>query len=476
MKRVLVANRGEIALRIIRTLREMGIESVALFSDADAKSTHVRLADYAYHLPGVTSQETYLQIPKVIRAIQDSGADGVHPGYGFLSENAHFAEAIACETRAKFIGPSPKAIELMGDKVQARNLVQAAGVPVVPGVTHGLDSVEDLRGFIQAVGYPVILKAACGGGGRGMRVLRSDGDVAPAYEACRREALAYFGDDKIFCERYIDKPRHIEVQVLFDEHGHGVHLFERDCSIQRRHQKLFEEAPSAFLNHEQRMRLGELAVKVASAVNYAGAGTIEFICESPEKVYFMEMNTRIQVEHPVTEMITGVDLIREQIRVASGEPLGFGQKDISLKGWAMEARINAEDPKNDFAPGPGVVSRLRLPSGPFCRVDSHLYQGYEIPQYYDSMVAKLIVWAPDRNVARSRMLRALSEMELAGVPSTIGFHEALLGHPNFQNSTFDTGFLARESEYFQKTLQGVDHLTPELAMVGGLRATHGRRG
>ncbi len=447
--RVLIANRGEIALRIIRTLREMGIESVAVYSDADQLSQHRFQADFAVNLPGTKSSDTYLNIPALIKAIKASGANAVHPGYGFLSENTQFARAVL-DAGVKFIGPSPEAMDRLGNKIHARNLMISHGVPVVPGAKEPLKGTHDLQALARDIGYPLILKAAGGGGGRGMRVVRQDSELADALKACQREAIAYFGSEDVFCERYIERPRHIEFQVLFDEHGNGVHLFERDCTIQRRHQKLFEEAPSSYLSAENRERIGGNAIKAAKAAGYANAGTIEFICESPEKAYFMEMNTRIQVEHPVTEMITGIDLIAMQIRVARGEVLPMSQKDVTIRGWAMEARINAEDPTRDFAPAPGALGQVALPGGPFVRCDTHLYPGYTIPDCYDSMVAKLIVWAEDRPRALARLARSLTEIRIDGVPTTAPFHEALMRHPEFKEGHFTTRFIEENTAYWQK--------------------------
>ncbi len=452
IKRVLIANRGEIAVRIIRTLRELGIESVAVYSDADERSAHRLQADFAVRLPGITSADTYLNIPALTDAIRRSKADAVHPGYGFLSENSHFVREVQ-KTGALFIGPPPDAMDVMGDKISARNLMLAKGVPVVPGSTAALTDTADLRRLAKEIGYPLILKAAGGGGGRGMRVVRQDSELDPAFAACTREAQAYFGNPAVFAERYIEHPRHIEFQVMFDQHGHGVHLFERDCSVQRRHQKLLEEAPSCYLSAAQRADIGAKAVAAAQAAGYVGAGTIEFICESPERAYFMEMNTRIQVEHPVTEMITGVDLIAMQVRVAEGEPLPFTQDQLHVNGWSFEARINAEDPGRDFAPAPGVVEALALPGGPFVRVDTHLYAGYKIPDTYDSMVAKVIVWGQTRAEAMRRLARALGELRLDGVPTTARFHEALLRHPDFIAGHFTTRFIEEHATYWQEQLQ-----------------------
>ena len=453
IKRVLIANRGEIAVRIIRALRDLDIESVAVYSEADADSLHVRLADYAFALKGVTSADSYLNIDQLKTAILASKADAIHPGYGFLSESNLFREMVASLKGVRFIGPSLEAMQQMGDKVEARRLMMQNQVPMVPGLDRPLKSAEDLLSVSQDLGFPLILKAAAGGGGRGMRIVRSESELAPAFEACTREAQSYFGNPAVFCERYIEKPRHIEFQVLFDEHGNGVHLFERDCSVQRRHQKLFEEAPSAYLNEEQRARLGEIAVRAGKACKYSGAGTVEFICESPDKAYFMEMNTRIQVEHPVTEQITDMDLIAMMVRVADGQKLPVEQKDIHLQGWSLEARINAEDPEKGFLPAPGKIKRLRIPLGPGVRVDTHLYEGYEIPSFYDSMVAKLIVHGSDRADAMAKMRRALAEFEVSGVPTTIKFHEALLKNDVFLSGDFTTRFLEEQEDFFKKAYQ-----------------------
>lgn len=453
IKRVLIANRGEIALRITHTLRELGIESVAVYSPFDAESLHVAAADHAYPLSGKTNDETYLSIPQLIEAVRATGADAVHPGYGFLSENTQFCERIESETGARFIGPTAKAIALMGDKVAARNLMQNSEVPMVPG-TPSAGSAREIHEFAADVGFPLILKAAGGGGGRGMRIVRDKSEIDTSFEACQREAKAYFGNSAVFCERYIDHPRHIEIQVLCDQHGNGVHLFERDCTVQRRHQKLFEEAPSTYLNPQQRERLGAWALAVAKAVGYVGVGTVEFICESPDRAYFMEMNTRIQVEHPVTEWITGIDLIAEQVRVAEGHALTMKQADIRMNGWALEARINAEDPARDFLPNVGRVATVRWPTGPFVRIDSHLYPGYLMPGQYDSLVAKLSVWGPTRELAMARMRRALADLEISGLKTTVPFHEALLEQPDFVASTHSTALLAEQEAYFNAALTG----------------------
>lgn len=463
-KKVLVANRGEIALRIMRSLRDLGIPSVAIYSDADALSLHRKYANEAVRLPGRSSRETYLHIPALLEAIRLSGADAVHPGYGFLSENAAFCEGVRA-LGVTFIGPSVSAMHLMGDKVRAKELMRQHKVPTVPGSEGALADLASLQQLVKAIGYPLILKAAAGGGGRGMRIVRSDSDLKPAYEACRREALSYFGDDTVFAERYISSPRHIEVQVLCDGQR-GIHLYERDCSIQRRHQKLIEEAPSLYLNEEQRQELGDIAVRAALAASYEGVGTVEFICEAPHKAYFMEMNTRIQVEHPVTEMITGIDLIQEQIRVAATKSLRLQQSDVRIRGWSIETRINAEDPAQDFMPAPGQIRHLHLPAGPGLRIDTHIYPGYTIPSEYDSMIAKFISYGANREEAIQRMLRALGEFECEGIPTTARFHEIVLQHSAFRAGEFDTGFLTQYQDDMEKGLKtsaSDPHFGPSLA-------------
>lgn len=453
IKRVLIANRGEIAVRIIRTLRDLGISSVAIYSDPDRGSLHTRLADYAVRIPGDTSAETYLQIPKIIHAIKVSGADAVHPGYGFLSENSEFVGAVE-KAGCTFIGPTQDSMNILGDKVQAKALMRQHDVPVTPGSIGGLDSYEALKDLVEEMGYPLILKAAAGGGGRGMRVIRDESTLKDSFDSCQREALEYFGNPLIFAERFVEKPRHIEVQVLCDAHGNGVHLFERDCSVQRRHQKLIEEAPSQFLSDEQRQHIGGIAVKAALAAGYRGVGTVEFICESRDKIYFMEMNTRIQVEHTVTEEITRMDLVAEQIRVAQGHPLSVTQDDLRPQGWSIECRINAEDPAEGFIPGPGRITKLRLPHGPHVRVDTHIFEGYTVPSHYDSMIAKLIVWGPNRDEAILRMRRALSEMVIEGIPTTARFHEAVLTDELFVQADINTGYVEDRWDHLKAQMVG----------------------
>lgn len=465
---VLIANRGEIAVRIMRTLRDLGLKSVAIFSDADQNSRHRYYADYAVRLEGNTSSETYLDQNKILEAMRKSGAEALHPGYGFLSENADFAELVT-KTGYTFIGPSANSMRLLGDKVQAKKLMISKDIPVTPGSQGGLNKLSELENLVEKLGYPLILKASAGGGGRGMRVVRADSELHDAFEACKREALSYFGNPEIFAERFIENPRHIEVQVLCDQYGQGFHLNERDCSVQRRHQKLIEEAPSTFLNPEKRKKLGETAVKAALAAGYEGVGTVEFICESDENIYFMEMNTRIQVEHTVTEEITRTDLVAEQVRVAQGQKLTLEQESLAPQGWAIECRINAENAPQGFIPSPGKITKLNIPSGPYVRVDSHIYEGYRIPEFYDSMIAKMIVWGSNRLEAIDRMRRALSEFVVEGVPTTIRFHEAVLRHPTFLHGDVKTGFVDEAwndlKEHMTHPAGSEDHLAAILAAI-----------
>ncbi len=441
MKRVLVANRGEIAVRVIYALREMGIESVAVYSDADAEALHVKLADYAMRVGPPPASESYLNYYRIIAAAEASGAEAIHPGYGFLAENAEFARIVE-EHGLTFIGPSPEAITQMGDKALAKKIMREAGVPVVPGSPGPLSSAGEAKEIAEEVGYPVLLKAVAGGGGRGMRVVREPAELERAFEMASAEAQAAFGDGRLYLEKFIERPRHIEVQVLGDGER-AVHLGERECSIQRRHQKLIEEAPSPVVNPGLRKRLGEAAVRAAEAIGYRSAGTVEFIMDQEGNFYFIEMNTRIQVEHPVTEMITGVDLVKAQIRLAQGERLWLKQEDIALNGHSIEVRINAEDPLRDFAPNPGKIEVLHKPGGPGVRVDSHIYQGYVVPPHYDSLLAKLIVHGETREEARARMLRALEEFVIEGVKTTIPFHISVVSSEEFAQAEFDTKFLER---------------------------------
>ncbi len=447
-RKVLIANRGEIAVRIIRACREIGIPTVAIYSQADANSLHVRLATEAYCVGPAKSADSYLNIPSIMSAAMVSGADAIHPGYGFMSERADFAEI--CEKQGiKFIGPSSKAMRKMGDKATARKTMIENDVPVTPG-TGIVKTVEEIQEFANRVGYPIILKATAGGGGKGMRICRSDEDVSINMELCQSEAQNFFGNPDIYAEKFLENPRHIEVQILGDSFGNVVHLGERDCSIQRRHQKLLEEAPSPAIDEETRAQMGAAAVRAAKAINYEGAGTCEFLLDHDGKWYFMEMNTRVQVEHCVTEMISGVDIVREQILVASGEKLSYTQDDIHLNGHAIECRINAEDPSKDFMPNPGTISGYLAPGGYGVRVDSHVYQDYTIPPYYDSMIGKLICWGRDRNEARRRMYRALKEYVITGVETTIPFHQEIVEDEIFMSGNFNTGFI--EDFYKRKGL------------------------
>lgn len=445
-RKVLIANRGEIAVRIIRACRELGIPTVAIYSQADANSLHVRLATEAYCIGPAKSADSYLSIPAIMSAAMVSGAEAIHPGYGFMSERADFAEI--CEKQGiKFIGPSAAAMRKMGDKATARKTMIENDVPVTPG-TGIVHSVEEVQEFGNKVGYPIILKATAGGGGKGMRVCRNDDDVQLNMELCQAEAKNFFGNPDVYAEKFLENPRHIEVQILGDSFGNVVHLGERDCSIQRRHQKLLEEAPSPAINEETRQQMGAAAVRAAKAINYEGAGTCEFLLDHDGKWYFMEMNTRIQVEHCVTEMISQVDLVREQILVASGEKLSYTQDDIKLYGHAIECRINAENPAKDFMPNPGTISGYLAPGGFGIRVDSHVYQDYTIPPYYDSMIGKLICWGRDRNEARRRMYRALKEYVVTGVETTIPFHQAIIEDEVFMSGKFNTGFI---EDFYKRT-------------------------
>ncbi len=440
-KKILVANRGEITVRIIRACREMDIPVVVVYSDADRTALHVRYADEAYSIGPAPSVESYLVAERIIEVAVRSGAEAVHPGYGFLSENHRFATMCA-EAGLVFIGPSPRAMESMGDKLQARHAMAAAGVPLVPG-TPELTSAEQAHELIGPIGYPIVLKPSAGGGGKGMRVVEREEDLAAALESARSEALSSFGDDSIYAERYVLRPRHVEIQVLADNHGNVVHLFERECSIQRRHQKVVEEAPSPFITPDTRMAMGEAAVRAARSVDYAGAGTVEFLVDAEQRFYFLEMNTRLQVEHAVTELVTGIDLVKMQLSVAAGERLPFTQDDITLTGAAVECRIYAEDPDRDFMPSPGRITALRAPGGPGVRDDIGVYEGYEVPLYYDPLLSKLSAWGRDRDEAIGRLRRALSEYVIEGIKTNIPFHQRLLRHPDFLSGDFDTTFVDR---------------------------------
>jgi acetyl-CoA carboxylase biotin carboxylase subunit len=440
-RRILIANRGEIAVRIIRACREMGIESVVVYSDVDRRAQHVRKADYAYHIGSATASESYLNIAKILDVARRSGAQAIHPGYGFLSENARFARACA-EAGVKFIGPTAESMEMMGSKTKARQAMKRAGVPFVPGSERGLeyDAAERLA---EQIGYPVMLKAAAGGGGKGMRAVHSPLELRSAYDAARSEAQRSFGDNEVYLEKLIVDPRHVEMQIFGDEHGNVIYLGERECSIQRRHQKVMEEAPSPIVDHDMRRRMGEVAVRVGKAANYHNAGTVEFLVDKDRNFYFLEMNTRLQVEHPVTEFITGLDLVHLQLRVAAGEQLPMKQEDIQLRGHAIECRVYAEDPDNNFFPSPGKITRLISPSGPGIRRDSGMYEGWIVPIDYDPLLAKLVAYGENREQAIQRLQRALTEYFVGGIKTNVSLFRRILKDPDFRAGKLDTGFLDR---------------------------------
>lgn len=444
-KKVLIANRGEIALRVIRACKELSIKTVAIYSQADEESLHVQLADEAYCVGPAQSAKSYLNIPNIMSVCLLAGADAIHPGYGFMAENAAFAE-ICHEHRIKFIGPSPEMIRVMGDKATAKKTVADIGVPVVPGIDGLVHDVGLIKAWAKHAGYPVIIKATAGGGGKGMRIVQAEHELENLLMTAKNEAKAAFGNDGVYIEKFIQNPRHIEFQVLADQFGNVVHLGERDCSIQRRHQKLLEEAPSPVVTPEIREKMGQIVLKAIRKVGYEGVGTIEFLCDDNMDFYFIEMNTRIQVEHPVTEMITGIDLVKEQIKVAAGEVLRFTQEDIHFKGHAIECRINAEDPDRNFMPSPGLIDGYVAPGGPGIRVDSHVYSGYTIPPFYDSLVAKLIAYGETREEAILRMQRALNEYGITGIQTTIPFHQRLLENADFRaGKEVSTDFIVRHA-------------------------------
>jgi acetyl-CoA carboxylase biotin carboxylase subunit len=447
MRKLLIANRGEIAVRIIRACRELGVSCVAVYSDADRLAPHVMLADEAYRIGEAPSSASYLKADVLIETALQCGCDAIHPGYGFLSERAHFAEAVEAAGLI-FVGPPASAIAAMGDKTEARRRMMAAGVPIVPGIAEAVADANAARDAARGIGYPVLLKAAAGGGGKGMRVVQNDGEMARALEGATHEARAAFGDGSVYLEKYLEHPRHIEIQVLSDAHGNFVHLGERECSIQRRHQKLVEEAPSSVLSPDQRAAMGEAAVAAASAVGYRNAGTIEFLWQDGD-YYFLEMNTRIQVEHPVTELVTGEDLVQWQIRIASGEALDFAQSDVLLTGHAIECRITSEDGFAGFLPSTGRIERLDVPAGPGVRWDAGILEGSEVSLYYDPLLAKLIVHAADRSAAIDRMQRALSELDVAGVETSTGFLRRVMAEPDFRNGQFDIRYLETHRELFE---------------------------
>ncbi len=467
-KKILIANRGEIAVRVIRACRDMGIQTVAVYSDADADALHVRMADEAFRIGKPPSNESYLRGEKILEVARISKAGAIHPGYGFLSENADFVRSCS-EAGIVFIGPPPEAMEAMGGKISARQIAIDAGVPIVPGTNQPLESSTEALKVASEFGFPVMLKASAGGGGKGMRLVNKESELESALASARSEAMSSFGDDAVYIEKAILRPRHIEIQIMSDSHGNHVHLGERECSIQRRHQKVIEEAPSPINDPKLRKRMGEQALKVARAVNYRGAGTVEFLLSDLDKsFYFLEMNTRLQVEHPVTELVTGIDIVTEQIRVAAGELLSFSQEDIKINGHAIECRVYAEDPSNDFMPSPGKITRLRLPHGNGIRDDGGIYEGAEVSMYYDPMISKLCAHGKNRSVAIGRMRRALAEYEVSGIKTTLPFFRAILDDEIFEDGNLDTGFIPA----FLKRVKdpGPDRETLDMAIIASALA------
>ncbi|MBI2932101.1 MAG: acetyl-CoA carboxylase biotin carboxylase subunit [Planctomycetes bacterium] len=468
-RRVLVANRGEIALRVIRACRELGIKSVAVYSEADRWANYVAQADESYLLGPAPPAESYLRVDRILELAKKARVDAIHPGYGFLAENPAFADACAQEHVA-FIGPKGRAIRAVGNKIEARTLAERHGIPVVPGISREVTAAEALA-FARAHGFPVLLKAAAGGGGRGQRVVRSEKDLGRAMREAVSEAAAAFGDGTVFVEKYVERPRHVEIQILADAHGHVVHLGERECSIQRRHQKVVEESPSVSVDDRLRERMGEAAKAIARLVAYENAGTCEFLVDEKRDFYFLEVNTRLQVEHPVTELITGIDIVKQQFLIAAGEPLAFTQDEVRRRGHAIEARVCAEDPFSNFAPSMGEISGVRLPAGPFVRVDSDLVPPARVTAYYDSLLAKVVVWAEDRAGAIDRMVRALREFKIVGVQTTIPFHLQLLRHPRFRSGDFHTRFLEEEFDF--RDVKAEHHL--EAAVIAAALDSQRRR-
>ena len=465
--KILIANRGEIAIRIMRACRELDVESVAIYSDADATSLYTKYADESYPLGNPSPAKSYLNIDKIIDIALESGADAIHPGYGFLAENPKLGEE--CEKNGiKLIGPSGKVIHEMGDKITSKNLMKKAGVPVIEGTPEGVSDIEEAKEIARQMGYPVIVKASAGGGGIGMRAVYEENELVRAIESTQSVASTNFGDSTVFIEKYLEKPRHIEFQILADEHGNVIHAADRECSIQRRHQKLLEEAPSPIMTEELRARMGESAVKAAEYIGYTSAGTIEFLYDDGN-YYFLEMNTRIQVEHPITEVVTNLDLIKEQIKIADGQELQYDQSDIKVSGHAIECRINAENPLNDFAPNPGKITGYRSPGGPGVRLDSGVYMNYTIPTFYDSMISKLITWGATRNDAIARMRRALSEYIILGVKTTIPFHKAILRNPNFIKGDLNTHFIDMYKKGIDEEMEKV--IARDLEIENKLKST-----
>jgi len=464
IKKVLVANRGEIAIRVMRSCKEMEIRSIAIFSEADRTAKHVLYADEAYCVGPAASKESYLNIEKIIEVAKAQHADAIHPGYGFLSENATFARRCK-EEGIIFIGPKAETMESMGDKIAARIKMIAAGVPVVPGTQDNLTSLEEAVTICKQIGFPVMLKASMGGGGKGMRLIHKEEEVEEAYLTAKSEALSSFGDDTVYLEKFVEEPHHIEFQILGDTHGNVIHLCERECSVQRRHQKIVEESPSPFITDELRKEMGENAVAAAKAVNYIGAGTIEFLVDKNRNYYFLEMNTRLQVEHPITEEVLGIDLVKEQIHVANGKPLRFKQGDIQQRGHAIECRICAEDTEFNFMPSPGIISQITEPNGIGVRIDSYVYEGYEIPIHYDPMIGKLIVWATTRNYAIERMRRVLHEYKITGVKTNISYLRCIMDTPDFVKGKYDTGFIEKNADRLQKGIHSNSEEEENVALI-----------
>jgi acetyl-CoA carboxylase biotin carboxylase subunit len=462
--KILIANRGEIAVRIIRACRDLGIKSVAVYSEADRASLHVRLADEAYPIGPAPASESYLVIHKIIDTARKSRAEAIHPGYGFLAENAEFAEACVAADII-FIGPPPDAIRKLGDKMAARKLMKSAGVPIVPGTEDPVDDEIGVIKIAEWIGYPILIKAAAGGGGKGMRVVQDQSEIKSAVRASRSEAKSAFGDDRIYIEKYLPHPRHIEIQIIADSHGNYVHLGERECSIQRRHQKVIEEAPSPLVDNAMRAKMGEAAVSAARAAGYVNAGTIEFLADNRRNFYFLEVNTRLQVEHPVTELVTGVDLAIEQIRIAAGKKLSFGQDDIKIRGHAIECRIYAEDPASNFMPSTGTINLYQEPGGPGIRIDTGVYEGSEISVYYDPMIAKLLAFGGDRKQAIARMSRALDEFRIAGVLTNIDFHKAIMSHSEFVAGNLSTKFI---ENYYHPATESSPEIMQAIALAAAL--------
>ncbi len=464
IQKILIANRGEIAVRIIRSCRELGIKTVAVYSEADRKALHVRYADEAYCIGQPDSKQSYLNGEKLVETALKSGADAIHPGYGFLSENASFAK-LCSDNGIIFIGPNWETISLMGNKISARRQMIQAGVPVVPGTLQKAGNLEDIAEEVKKIGFPVMIKAAAGGGGKGMRIVRNLDELAGNLQLASSEAMSSFGDDTVYIEKYIDSPHHIEFQVIGDKHGNVAHLFERECSIQRRHQKMIEETPSPFMTAELRQKMGETAVMAAKAVNYTGAGTIEFLVDGDRNFYFLEMNTRLQVEHPITERTTGIDLVKEQISIASGKPLSFRQDELIQFGHAIECRISAEDPDHNFMPSPGRIMHITEPNGLGVRIDGYAYEGYEVPVFYDPMISKLIAWGRNRDEAISRMKRALTEYKITGIKTGIKYLEKIMNHSDFVSGNYNTFFIDQHKNELQSPVEEEPQIDRDMAII-----------